>query len=68
MSKSLKIILLVLAAVFIIIQLIPANRPANEPTDYNFFLANEVPEEIESMIKKNIVNHRSTFAVQHDLD
>ncbi len=51
MSRKLRIILLVLLAVFVIIQIIPVNRPANEPTNYNFFTANNVPEDMEIMIR-----------------
>ena len=51
MSKELKIILLALAGIFVLIQFIPANKPANEPSDYDFFASNMVPADIELMIR-----------------
>ena len=54
MSKELRIILLVLLGVFVIIQIIPANRPQNEnPGDYDFFEANNVPDNIEQLIRSS---------------
>ncbi|MCB2219905.1 MAG: heme-binding domain-containing protein [Bacteroidetes bacterium] len=51
MGKELRIILLVLLAAFIVIQLIPANRPVNEQGNYDFFVENEVPEDVEEIIR-----------------
>lgn len=54
MSKALKIILLVLAGLFIGIQLIPSNRPANEPdASYNFFEVYDVPQDVEDIIRNS---------------
>jgi len=52
MRKVVRITLVILFSVFIILQFIPANRPANNPPEgYNFFKANEVPAEIETMLR-----------------
>lgn len=51
MSKELRIILLSLLGLFIILQLIPQRRPANQPSEFDFFTANEVPEAVEKMIR-----------------
>lgn len=52
MSKPLKIILLALTGVFILIQLIPSERPANNPVEgYDFFSRYEVPGEVEKIIR-----------------
>ncbi len=52
MSKELKVILLVLMGLLIMIQLIPSNRPANEPSpDYDFFARYEVPGDVEALVR-----------------
>ncbi len=52
MSKQLKIILLVLLGIFVVIQIIPSEKPANEPVEgYDFFVANDVPEDIEGYLR-----------------
>ena len=52
MRKTFKISLIVLFAALIVIQFIPTNRPANNPPEgYDFFKANEVPAEIETMLR-----------------
>jgi hypothetical protein len=52
MRKVFKITLTCLFAALIVIQFIPANRPTNNPPEgYDFFKANEVPAEIETMLR-----------------
>ncbi len=52
MSKELKIILLVLLGIAVVIQFIPSNRPANNPPEgYDFFEANNVPANVEGLIR-----------------
>lgn len=52
MSKQLKVILLILLAVFIIIQFIPSNRPDNNPVvGYDFFEQYDVPQEVELILR-----------------
>jgi len=52
MLKKLKITLLILLVIFGIMQIIPSERPINEADiNYDFFSANEVPENIEKMIR-----------------
>ena len=52
MSNELKVILLVLLGIAIVIQFIPSNRPDNDPpAGYDFFEANNVPENVEALIR-----------------
>ena len=52
MSKQFKIILLVLLGIFVILQIIPNNKPNNEPVEgFDFFSAYNVPDEVEIMIR-----------------
>lgn len=54
MPKSLKIILLILLGLFIVIQLIPSDRPANEPADtFSFFRAYDVPQDVEKILRES---------------
>jgi hypothetical protein len=54
MSKRLKGVLLILLGIFVVLQLIPSNRPANEtPQDYDFFVRYEVPAEVEDLIRNS---------------
>lgn len=52
MGKKFKIVLLVLVGIFLIIQVIPSNRPANEPVaGVDFFQQYAVPERVETIIR-----------------
>jgi uncharacterized membrane protein len=52
MGKGLKIILFSLLGLFVAIQFIPASRPAHNPlVNYDFFVANNVSPEVESIIR-----------------
>ena len=52
MSKELKVILLILLGIAVIIQFIPSNRPLNDPPEgYDFFEANNVPADVEALIR-----------------
>ncbi len=52
MKKGIKILLLVLAAIFLIIQFIPYGKPSNQPLpDMNLFEVAEVPEDVIILLK-----------------
>lgn len=52
MGKRFKLILLVLLGIFLIVQLIPANRPANEAVEgIGFFEAYDVPGDVETILR-----------------
>ncbi len=52
MRKYIKSTLIILVAAFVIIQFFPVNRPEDHPPkDYNFFKANNVPPDIEILVR-----------------
>ena len=52
MKKIGKIVFYVLIGAFIIIQFFPYNRPENNPPEkFDFFIENQVPDEISTMIR-----------------
>lgn len=52
MGKELKIILLVLLAIFLILQFIPSGMPENsKDNNYNFITENNVPSDVGEMLK-----------------
>ena len=60
MSRELKIILWILFGIFIGIQLIPSNRPSNNPKqNYDFFAANQVPDSLGRIIRSACYNCHS---------
>jgi hypothetical protein len=52
MKKTIKILLLVLAAIFIIIQFIPYGRPSNQAsTDKELFKVTDIPQDVGQILK-----------------
>lgn len=63
MNKKLKILLLILAAIFILIQIVPFRKPSNQPVSGNDLLdTGVIPEDIASMLKQSCYDCHSQHA------
>lgn len=63
MNKKLKILLLILAAIFILIQIIPFRKPSNKPVFGNDLMeASAIPQDIASLLKNTCYDCHSQHA------